>query len=145
LVTVIRAMRLLSYRVHVRRFSDTGTYFTALTAPGADAQAGFGAWGPDYPGPGGFMTPLVGCKGQFNLSHFCDPGVDAAIRRAGRLALTDPQAAGEQWARLDRRVTDLAPAVPLLNPTNFNFVGARVGNYQDNPQWYALLDQLWVR
>ena len=29
--------------------------------------------------------------------------------------------------------------------TNFDFVGARVGNYQSNPQCSRLLDQLWVR
>ena len=91
------------------------------------------------------MTPLVGCKGSFNLSHFCDRGVEALIRRAGELAPTDQQAASEVWARIDQRVTDLAPVVPLVNLTDFHFVGARVHNYQYNPQWYALLDQLWVR
>ena len=102
-------------------------------------------WAPDYPGAAGFMTPLVALQREQNLSHFCDRGVEASIRRAGELAPTDQQAASELWARIDRRVTDLAPVVPLVNPTDFQFVGARVRNYQYNPQWGVLLDQLWVR
>ena len=140
---VVRAMSALGYHARVRDLGDH--YFQAVTAPGADAQAGFSAWAPDYPGAGGFLTPLISCNGSFNLSRFCDRGVDAAIRRAARLATTDQQAASEVWARIDRRVTDLAPVVPLVNLTDFQFVGARVGNFQYNPQWYTLLDQLWVR
>ena len=134
-------MQAIGYHVRVRDLGDH--YFQ--TGPGADAQAGFGAWAPDYPGAAAFMTPLVACNGAQNLSRFCDRGVEAAIRRAGRLARTDQQAASEVWARIDQHVTDLAPVVPLVNLTDFNFVGERVGNYQYHPQWYLLLDQLWVR
>jgi peptide/nickel transport system substrate-binding protein len=31
------------------------------------------------------------------------------------------------------------------NGRQIDFVSRRVGNYQYNPQWGALLDQLWVR
>jgi peptide/nickel transport system substrate-binding protein len=35
--------------------------------------------------------------------------------------------------------------IPLVNPKRVDFLSRRVGNYQYNPQWGILLDQLWVR
>jgi peptide/nickel transport system substrate-binding protein len=42
-------------------------------------------------------------------------------------------------------VTDRAPYVALLNPRRVDYVSARVGNYEFNPQVGTLFDQLWVR
>ena len=33
----------------------------------------------------------------------------------------------------------------MVNPLQDDFVSSRVGNYQYNPQFGMLLDQLWVR
>jgi peptide/nickel transport system substrate-binding protein len=49
------------------------------------------------------------------------------------------------WASADRLATDAAPLVPLVNPSDLDFVSQRVGNYQYNPTQGILLDQLWVR
>ena len=46
---------------------------------------------------------------------------------------------------MDRRVTDLAPAVPLTNRRSAELVSARVGNVQHHVRGITLLDQLWVR
>jgi hypothetical protein len=35
--------------------------------------------------------------------------------------------------------------VPISNQLGSVFVSRRVGNYQYNPQWGILVDQLWVR
>jgi hypothetical protein len=32
-----------------------------------------------------------------------------------------------------------------MNPRWIDFVSPRVGNFQFNPQWIALFDQLWVK
>jgi hypothetical protein len=45
----------------------------------------------------------------------------------------------------DKMVTDLAPWAAFVNPRGADFVSARVGNYQRNPQWGVLIDQLWVK
>ena len=42
-------------------------------------------------------------------------------------------------------MTDQAPWVDLFNPKQIDFLSKRVGNYQWNPQWYILIDQLWVK
>jgi peptide/nickel transport system substrate-binding protein len=47
-----------------------------------------------------------------NTSQLDDPGVNAAIARAE--TVTDPRARAAAWAGVDRRVTALAPAVPLV-------------------------------
>jgi len=80
-----------------------------------------------------------------NLSEFCNPKIDAEIRRAFSVQTTDPQAANELWAQVDRDIVDQAPHVPLTNPRTIDLVSPRVGDYQYNPQWGALIDQLWVR
>jgi uncharacterized protein (DUF2164 family) len=33
----------------------------------------------------------------------------------------------------------------MSNRRNVDFVSKRVGNYQYNPKWGVLLDQLWVK
>jgi len=80
-----------------------------------------------------------------NYSHFCDPNIDARIGRALALQTTDPNRANQLWAQIDRAIVDQAPVVPLITHRQMEFVSNRVGNYQYNPQWGILLDQLWVR
>lgn len=49
------------------------------------------------------------------------------------------------WAEADREFTDQAPVVSFVNPSEWDFVSHRAGNYQYNPQLGVLIDQLWVR
>ena len=67
------------------------------------------------------------------------------MRRAGRLQTTDPVASGKLWAEIDHALTDQAPWVSSTTLPQKVFVSERVGNFQHNPQWGVLLDQLWVR
>jgi YVTN family beta-propeller protein len=142
---VARALRTLGYRVSIRKFKGYEDYFETVMAPGAGAQAGWNGWIADYPAPSGFITPLVECGGESNLSHFCDREIDRLARRAAELATTDQQASSEQWARVDHRLTDAGAIVAFVNVVDFAFVSKRVRNFQAHPQWGVLLDQLWVR
>jgi YVTN family beta-propeller protein len=110
-------------------------------------QAGAHTWFADYPAASDF-APLFSCRSRVapnNPAQFCDPAVERTIARARELEPVDPRAANGLWARIDRMVTDRAPYVPLLNPRRVEYVSARVGNYQFNPQLGTLFDQLWVR
>jgi peptide/nickel transport system substrate-binding protein len=80
-----------------------------------------------------------------NESRFCDTPVEAAMRSAERLQLNDPVAAAHAWARVDRMIVDRAATVPYANDLQLTLLSRRIGNYQFNPQWGVLLDQLWVR
>jgi peptide/nickel transport system substrate-binding protein len=59
--------------------------------------------------------------------------------------VTDTNAANSIWQTVDHEMTDQAPWVDLFNPKQIDFLAKRVGNYQWNPQWYILIDQLWVK
>jgi hypothetical protein len=69
------------------------------------------------------------------------------LRQPAQLALqvSDPQAAARIGARIERAVVNEAPWVTLGNGESVDFVSKRVGNYQYNPQWGPLFDQMWVR
>ena len=120
--------------------------------PRRKVQAGIALWNPDYPSASDFFPVVLTC-GSFvprsrlnlNLAEFCNHPVDAEIARARALQATDPGAASRLWSKVDRDVVNQAPWVFLENQRNVNFVSRRVGNYQYNPQWGVLLDQLWVR
>ena len=102
-------------------------------------------WAADYPAASNFVALLTCDSSQTPRSGFCDPDIDAMIQRANRVQLEDPAAAGALWADIDREIVDQAPYLWLVNPIHVAFVSERVGNYQFNPQWDSLLNQLWVR
>jgi peptide/nickel transport system substrate-binding protein len=144
---VVSALRTLGFRVRLTLLPDD-TYFDRLHTAGENVQAGFYGWMPNYVSAADFVVPFT-CRearsGSANLSRFCDPGVERLAARARDLRATDQAAANAVWARVDRAITDLAPFVPLVNPRAAYFVSARVGNYQVNPTWGVILEQLWVR
>ena len=85
--------------------------------------------------------------GNNNYSGFCNRSIDAQIKRALALDQSDPGAASVLWARIDHRIVDQAPVVPLVNGTWSFIVSKRVGNFQANTATSAfpLLEQIWVR
>ena len=90
-------------------------------------------------------TLRAGVCSQVNIAEFCDRDIDAKIKRALALQASDPAAAGPLWADIDRSIADKAPSVPTHTSKGLSFVSKRVGDYQYNPQWGVLLNQLWVR
>ncbi len=67
------------------------------------------------------------------------------MNQALAVEATDQNAANALWARIDRGIVDEAPWIPLYNAIWADFTSKRVGNYQYNPQWHPLIDQMWVR
>jgi peptide/nickel transport system substrate-binding protein len=95
-------------------------------------------------------TPLdflgtFACSTDPNHPWFCDPRLDRAMRNAATLEATDPRAAGNLLARIDREYVDRAAAVPLVNPYWFEFVSTHVQNYQADPLLGLIADQATVR
>ena len=116
------------------------------------SQIGWLEWLQDYPAASNSIDALLTCHAfipaspaNLNGAEFCDPGLDAQIKRATALEAVAPGVAGEQWSRIDREITNRAPWLPLYNPRVPIAVSARVGNYQYHPNWILLFDQLWVR
>ena len=147
----VTALTQLGYRASQRLLPDS-TYFTYTNDSRNQAQVIDGGWSADFPTAEDFIGKLT-CSyfsprdglDTTDASEFCDPGLDRQIARADSLQTTNPQAADASWARLDRQLTNLAIWLPTVIPNEVDLVSRRVGNYQYNPAWGALLDQLWVR
>ena len=110
------------------------------------------AWYQDYPAASDFLNVLLGCgsihpnsDASPNIAAFCDKSIQAKMDQAEAKGVTDTNAANSIWQTVDHEMTDQAPWVDLFNPKQIDFLSKRVGNYQWNPQWYILIDQLWVK
>jgi YVTN family beta-propeller protein len=142
-------LRRLGYRVRLRLLGEG--FWNFISDSRNRAQIGTIGFIADYPAAAHFFKNLS-CRSfveattaNNNHPQFCDPSIDAAMRQALAVQATNPQAAVELWARIDRRVTDAAPWVPLVTPVWTDLVSKRVGNYQFHPQLGQLYDQFWVR
>jgi YVTN family beta-propeller protein len=150
---LVRVLKDLGYRAHERTVPG-GRFFPAVSNFHSKVQAGFNAWGADFPTASEFFLPVLSCRSFYqdpnssntsNYAGFCDPHADQLASQAQAVQLTDPAAARRLWAQVDRIVTDQAPWVPILSRGSTAFVSARTGNYQESPIYGPLLDQMWVR
>jgi ABC-type transport system substrate-binding protein len=147
----VATLRQLGYRASLRRLPES-TYFAYTLDSRNHAQIIDGGWSADYPSADTFIGKLA-CTyfapgngpATSDGSEFCDPAVDRQITRAAALQATDPQAAAARWAQLDRQLTDRAVFLPTVTPNEVDLLSRRAGNFQYNPVWGALIDQLWVR
>lgn len=141
----VETLNALGYRAALK---VVGNYFEAIKDLRNHPQAGFVGWSSDYPAASGFFTIFTcraGATGNDSASRLCNPGLDRAFDRALVAQSQDPPSASASWASVDRRVSELAPWVPLINPQRVVVVSRRVGNVQYNPEFGTLIDQLWVR
>ena len=122
-----------------------GPFMRGVFDPQGRVQTTSAGWGTDYPAESGYLPPLVTCGSVFNIAHFCDRGIERQMEEATNLQLVDPLAAHALWSSIEHHILDLAPLVPLLNRSGGVFVSERLGNFQLNPQWGPLIDQMWVR
>lgn len=147
----VTALRELGYRASLRLLPDS-TYFTYTNDSRNHAQVIDGGWGADYPSADDFIGKLtcshfVPSNGQAttDASEFCSPALDRQVARAAELQTTNLPAAAALWARLDQQLTNLAIWLPTVTPNETDLLSARTGNYQYDPVWGPLIDQLWIR
>jgi YVTN family beta-propeller protein len=139
--------RSLGYRPQVEKVADKA-YYSLLASRGPKKnrlQAGPVSWFADFPAASNYIETFFSCTSPSNFSGFCDRSIERQIRRAHALQTTDPYLANRVWAKIDRAIVDKAVFVPLLTFKEIDVVSPRVGNYQYNPQWGVLSDQIWVR
>jgi YVTN family beta-propeller protein len=140
----VRALESLGYRASIRRAENNGAFVAKVTDEKTrGVQAGMIGW-YGVTRTARSLLDIFLCQSH-DWSFFCDRRFDARISRALELQASDPDAAVAPWARIERDIVDLAPWVPLFTPAHTILVSKRVGNYQYNPEWRLLFDQLWVR
>ena len=149
---VVSVLNSIGYQAHLKA-ADSDTYFFRLSDSRLKIQMGYMNWASDYPSAAAFIPPLLSCAafvpaspGQnSNYSGFCDHSIDAQMFHAAAVQVDDPAAATKLWQRVERSILAQAPLLPVYNRSDVVFVSKRVRNYQYNPQWSVLLDQLWVK
>jgi peptide/nickel transport system substrate-binding protein len=135
---VLATLSKLGYRPKLHIFSASASSF-------GGSNAVLIGWFKDFPAASDFVGPLFTCRAVANYSSFCDRTFDKKVRRASAQQASDPAAASALWAQIDRELVRRAVAVPLFTTQSVTLLSKRAGNYEFNPQWGVLLDQLWVR
>jgi peptide/nickel transport system substrate-binding protein len=114
-------------------------------------NVGWSAWYQDYPAASDFLNVLLGCgnihpnsDASPNIAAFCDKAVQAKIDQAESMAATNLSGAAALWTQVDHMDTNAAPWVDMYNPKQIDFLSSNVHGYSWNPQWYILIDRLWL-
>jgi peptide/nickel transport system substrate-binding protein len=128
----------LGYRSKLRLLPVGFDYLGTVADPRTRAQIGMYGWLADYPVPSSFIKFTFSC-GAPNVSQFCDSRLDRAVAQATRAGSADA------WATAERRLVDLAPAVPLDTYRAVLFASSRAGNVQQHPMEGPLLERVWVK
>jgi peptide/nickel transport system substrate-binding protein len=108
-------------------------------------------WYQDYPAASDFINVLLGCgsihknsDASPNIAEFCNQGIQSQINQAESAETTNPAQATSIWTNVDREMTQQAPWVDMFNPKQIDFLSKNVHGYEWNPQWYILIDRLWL-
>jgi peptide/nickel transport system substrate-binding protein len=114
-------------------------------------NVGWSAWYQDYPAPSDFLNVLLGCgsihpnsDASPNIAQYCDKSTQNQINKAESIEATDPSEAASLWTQVDHEDTNEAPWVDMYNPKQIDFLAKSVHGYEWNPQWYILIDRLWL-
>ena len=98
---------------------------------------------PSGNSPSDFLSSVGSCDSSAGFSNYCDPELDARIAAARGTSVSDPAAAAEAFAAIDREITDLALGAPLVN-NGTTFVSSRLRGVQHHFLWSLLLDRVWL-
>ncbi|MFL6163179.1 MAG: ABC transporter substrate-binding protein [Jatrophihabitantaceae bacterium] len=147
---LVDVLRSLGYAAHLHTLSEDA-YFLLLADPSARVQVVEATgWIADYPAASDFYLNLFSCVtgavgAGLLAARDCNRGLDALADTAHHAEGTDPGAARATWAVIDRKLTDVATMVALVNQLDVTVVSQRVGNYQSSPELGPLLSQIWLR
>jgi peptide/nickel transport system substrate-binding protein len=150
-LVAVKVLKELGYHVAVKPVAGDA-YWGAVSDSRNRAQIGFTGWDLGSPDPAPYLVQLFSCAAFLpgkltneNVSEFCDPSIDRQMQTAQAKQANDPAGSRALWQRVDREITDASPWVPLMIAKWVSFFSRRVGNFQYNPTWSVLIDQLWVR
>jgi peptide/nickel transport system substrate-binding protein len=149
----VRLLRRIGYDATLESRFDAEHHFQWTVDGRHGVQAGASAWVGALPSASGVIEPLLSCRAKddpgsapaLNEAQFCDPALDASMRRAHTLEATETAAATRSWARIDRELVRRAPVVPILSAETAQVTSERLGNYQYHLRYGPLVAQAWVR
>ncbi len=114
-------------------------------------NVGYSAWYQDYPAASDFLNVLLGCgtihpnsDASPNIAAYCDQATQSKINQAETMGATNPSGAAALWTQVDHADTNAAPWVDMFNPKQIDVLSHNVHGYSWSPQWYILIDRLWL-
>lgn len=148
---IVSLLRRLGYKAVLRNSTTNPAAIGQFSDSHTKAQIALGNWLPSYPAASEYIR-WFSCQNFVpnsannpNVAEFCDSQLDGQINRALAAEEARSPAAPDIWAQADKTITNQAPMVPLVIDGITDVVSRRVGNYQFDPMWGVLLDQLWVK
>jgi peptide/nickel transport system substrate-binding protein len=149
---MISDLNAIGYKASAQLLSTSVQYpFVQNSSNSGKWNVGWSAWYQDYPAQSDFLNVLLGCgtihpnsDASPNIAAFCDKSINAKIEQAESMEATDPSGAAALWTQVDHAETDAAPWVDMYNPKQLDFLSSNVHGYAWNPQWYILIDRLWL-
>jgi peptide/nickel transport system substrate-binding protein len=141
----------IGYDAAVKAISPN-IHFTYVQNTNNNVQISVSQWYQDYPAASNFLYVLLSCDSfhpgtdsSVNIAGFCDKELDAQMKKALELGITDQEAANKLWTEIDKKMVDAATWAPLFNPKHIDFVSERLGNFIFNAQFYWMISQSWVK
>ncbi len=116
---------------------DVSTYYETIGTPARQHDAAITGWCPDWASSAStFLPPLfdgrvITDQGNTNLAQIDDEGINARIDEIK--AMTDLEAANEQWGLLDEEISELSPIVPLAVEAIVSVPGENVTGLYSSP------------
>jgi peptide/nickel transport system substrate-binding protein len=149
---MVKDLQSIGYKATTQLLTASNQYpFVQNSANSSKWNVAWSAWYQDYPAPSDFLNVLLGCgtihknsDASPNIAEFCDPAINKLITQAEADGSSNPSEAASLWTQIDHMDTQQAPWVDLYNPKQIDFLAKNVHGYEWNPQWYILIDQLWL-
>jgi peptide/nickel transport system substrate-binding protein len=149
---MVADLNAIGYKASTQLLTAAAQYpFSQNSANWSKWNVAWSAWYQDYPAPSDFLNVLLGCgsihknsDASPNIAAFCNQAIQSKINQAESVEGTNPAQGAALWTQVDHMDTDQAPWVDLYNPKQIDFLSKSVNGYQWNPQWYILIDQLWL-
>jgi YVTN family beta-propeller protein len=149
---VVDALHDLHFRARLRVWPDRSfDYFGHVLDSRSRVQAGFMGW-LGYDANAANLFGYYRCEAyvpedpsNLNPAEFCDPATDRLMHQAEAAQATSLARGDDLWAKVDRRLVDAAPWIPLVNPFSVDLLSERVHNFKRTPTLGVLFDQMWVR
>ncbi|MDQ6873889.1 MAG: ABC transporter substrate-binding protein, partial [Actinomycetota bacterium] len=127
-VALQSALKRAGIEVNIQQISPD-VYYTTIGDTSKMPELAFTSWGPDWPSGSTVIPPLfdgrqIKPQGNNDISMFNDPTLNAEMDRIN--AITDIKKQAPEWGKLDKKIMEQAPIVPLIYNAGIQLHGSKV-------------------
>jgi peptide/nickel transport system substrate-binding protein len=149
---MVSDLNAIGYKASTQLLASSIQYpFVQNSSNSGKWNVGYSAWYQDYPAASDFLNVLLGCgtihpnsDASPNIAAYCDQATQSKINQAETMGATNPSGAAALWTQVDQADTNAGPWVDMFNPKQIDVLSHNVHGYSWSPQWYILIDRLWL-